>query len=541
MNSGPNSSRRRPSQNGRSGSQRPPQRRSGNGRPPNHAGGQRYGQNNQQRYIPPEERMRREAIARQKRAEAERRRAEDERRRRQQQAREARMRQQRKAQRRREFAEGMKILGGRLLVFAVILVLMVLLCAGVFLLTLYAAPDKPDNSGKVRYFYGGTEVRSVATSDAVVDGNVYFCFNDLADYLEMSETGTAGAMKFVLPYHNILPQNAQGKGNEDTVVFLMDATTVFLNGQTVVLDVPNILRGTEVWVCADFVSDFMENISLTYDAKKREMRISRIKDEEHSTDKLTLYLYPDFTLKSTDTIPPIAENPLIGDLAFSSDPDSGSALITFSTDLSAYESYMNPEGDLRDAFLTVASSSNPLDSGYAPTNLYEVANISVITSTQYLSEYAAKALEAMFREMKANEFYSMAVYAGYRSYEDQSALFEYQVNTLLASNQSLTRSQAEQNASFSVAKPGTDDHQTGLSVDMDTFGCVSTDFQFEPEYKWLYENAWKFGFILRYPRDKTTETGHAFEPWHYRYVGRYHAQKIHASGLCLEEYLNQIQ
>lgn len=535
MNPRQNNSRRRPPQNGRPGRSRPNQpQRNRPGYPPN-------GYADQRRYIPPEERARREAIARQRRAEAERRRAEEERRRRQQQAYEERMRRRRRAQRRREFAEGMKILGGRLLVFGAVLILMVLLCVGVFLLSLHSAPDKPDDFGKVKYYYGGAEVRTIDTADAIVNGNIYFCFNDLADYLEMSESGTADAMKFVLPYHNILPQNAQGKGNEDSVVFLTDATTILLNGQIVVMDIPNILRGTEVWVSSDFVSDFMENLSLSYDAKKREMRISRIKDEENSTDKLTVYLYPDFTLKSTGTIPPIAEDPLIGDIEFSSDPDSGAPLITFSTDLSAYESYMNPEGDLRDAFLSVASSKSPLDAGYVPTNLYEVANISIITPTQYLSEHAAKALEAMFKEMKANEFYSMAVYAGYRSYEDQSVLFEYQVNNLLTYNQSLTRSQAEQNAAFSVAKPGTDDHQTGLSVDMDTFGCVNTDFQFEPEYKWLTENAWKFGFILRYPRDKTSITGHAFEPWHYRYVGRYHAQKIHASGLCLEEYLSQIK
>ena len=57
---------------------------------------------------------------------------------------------------------------------------------------------------------------------------------------------------------------------------------------------------------------------------------------------------------------------------------------------------------------------------------------------------------------------------------------------------------------------------------------------------WLKDNAWKFGFILRFPADKTDITTIQFEPWHYRYVGRYHAQKIHASGLCLEEYVAQL-
>jgi hypothetical protein len=53
------------------------------------------------------------------------------------------------------------------------------------------------------------------------------------------------------------------------------------------------------------------------------------------------------------------------------------------------------------------------------------------------------------------------------------------------------------------------------------------------------ENCWKYGFILRYPKDKTDITGIIFEPWHYRYVGKEHAQKIHEAGICLEEYLEQ--
>ena len=66
---------------------------------------------------------------------------------------------------------------------------------------------------------------------------------------------------------------------------------------------------------------------------------------------------------------------------------------------------------------------------------------------------------------------------------------------------------------------------------------ADVSFANQEVYKWLRENAWKFGFILRFPEDKTEITGYSFEPWHYRFVGRYHAQKIHEGGLCLEEYL----
>jgi D-alanyl-D-alanine carboxypeptidase len=75
---------------------------------------------------------------------------------------------------------------------------------------------------------------------------------------------------------------------------------------------------------------------------------------------------------------------------------------------------------------------------------------------------------------------------------------------------------------------------------MDTMGSFTTDFAWTSEYYWLQENAWKFGFILRFPSDKTGITGMSFEPWHYRYVGRYHAKIMHDNGLCLEEYIARI-
>ena len=75
---------------------------------------------------------------------------------------------------------------------------------------------------------------------------------------------------------------------------------------------------------------------------------------------------------------------------------------------------------------------------------------------------------------------------------------------------------------------------------MDTMGSFTTDFAWTTEYYWLQENAWKFGFILRFPSDKTDVTSISFEPWHYRYVGRYHAKIMHDNGLCLEEYIARI-
>ena len=91
------------------------------------------------------------------------------------------------------------------------------------------------------------------------------------------------------------------------------------------------------------------------------------------------------------------------------------------------------------------------------------------------------------------------------------------------------------------ARPGTSEHQTGLCVDFITEamqGNLTVEFEQSAAYTWLSQNAYRFGFILRYPKTKTEITGYQYEPWHYRFVGREAATDIHLSGLTLEEYLS---
>lgn len=85
---------------------------------------------------------------------------------------------------------------------------------------------------------------------------------------------------------------------------------------------------------------------------------------------------------------------------------------------------------------------------------------------------------------------------------------------------------------------GYSEHQTGLAVDINADGVNSTGNQV---YKWLEKNAWQYGFILRYPSDKEDLTGTAYEPWHYRYVGRNAAEEIYHQGICLEEYIIKLE
>ena len=134
---------------------------------------------------------------------------------------------------------------------------------------------------------------------------------------------------------------------------------------------------------------------------------------------------------------------------------------------------------------------------------------------------------------------SPIVCSAYRPHEKQVRLYQEQVDSLLA--QGRTQEEAEAEAGTVVAVPGTSEHELGLAVDIcDSENQNLDESQLETlTQQWLIKHCWDYGFILRYPVDKSEITGIIYEPWHYRYVGRKNAAKIHESGLCLEEYLGK--
>ena len=179
---------------------------------------------------------------------------------------------------------------------------------------------------------------------------------------------------------------------------------------------------------------------------------------------------------------------------------------------------------LEDTRLVLVNSYIPLSESYQVTpRLYSgetVDDLVFLPLTQMLDDAKSAGL-------------SLWIASGYRSVEDQEELLEDGIQNRM-DDFSMTREEAEENALQSFSKPGYSEHHTGLAVD---FNSVSRDFEHTDEYGWLSENAWKYGFIQRYPKDKTEITGIIYEPWHYRYVGEENAKKITDSGLCLEEYI----
>lgn len=157
--------------------------------------------------------------------------------------------------------------------------------------------------------------------------------------------------------------------------------------------------------------------------------------------------------------------------------------------------------------ILIANKSYPLPADYNPGTNPE----------------AKAALDKMFAAA-AQDGYKLWIRSGFRSYTTQKNLYQNYVK----------RDGATAADRYS-ARPGYSEHQTGLAFDINN---ASSSFNNTPEAKWLAANAYKYGFILRYPEGKESVTGYMYESWHYRYVGIEKAKTLFESGLTIEEYYN---
>lgn len=179
--------------------------------------------------------------------------------------------------------------------------------------------------------------------------------------------------------------------------------------------------------------------------------------------------------------------------------------------------------------LVLVNQWNPLPEGYDPT-------VTQLKNGHAIDERAYPDLQEMMDDCRAAGLNPL-ICSSYRTMEKQKTLFSNKVNEYLA--QGYSQEKAEEAAGKLVAVPGTSEHQLALALDIVDVSNQLLDKSQEntPVQKWLMKNSWKYGFILRYPTDKSDITGISYEPWHYRYVGKEVAKEIYESGVCLEEYL----
>ncbi|MDR1820822.1 MAG: M15 family metallopeptidase, partial [Oscillospiraceae bacterium] len=168
--------------------------------------------------------------------------------------------------------------------------------------------------------------------------------------------------------------------------------------------------------------------------------------------------------------------------------------------------------------LVLVNKRHSLDKAYVPSDLRRA-----LGSNQQLRTAAANALEQMAADMK-QEGMRLLLRSGYRSYNTQKGLYNRPTSSDMYN-----------------ARPGLSEHQTGLAADIVqayTSAKITTlHFENTPQYEWLLQNAHRYGFILRYPKDYTHITGYGYEPWHWRYIGIPAATKMHNEGIAtFEEY-----
>ncbi len=177
-------------------------------------------------------------------------------------------------------------------------------------------------------------------------------------------------------------------------------------------------------------------------------------------------------------------------------------------------------------YLVVVNAKRAADGSYKPV-------LSEIFDTgYYMEEGVTPYYEEMYTAAKKDGI-TLTPYSGYRSYERQRNNY-INLTKQYMSQYKLNEEEAARKAATVILPPGTSEHNLGLAMDI----CnTRDDFANTKEYKWLTENAHKYGFILRYTADKQDITGIVPEPWHWRFVGIEYAESIKNSGLCLEEYL----
>ena len=190
----------------------------------------------------------------------------------------------------------------------------------------------------------------------------------------------------------------------------------------------------------------------------------------------------------------------------------------------------------RTELLVLVNPWHPMEDGYEP----ELQQVTWgYEEEQWMDVRAADALIQMVADCAAagNDPF---ICSSYRTMEKQQYLYNNKIYRLIY-EEGVDEESAPAIAARSVAVPGTSEHQLGLAADIIdyNFPYLTSEQEEMPTQKWLMEHCWDYGFILRYPNDKSDITGIIYEPWHYRYVGVKAAQEIHELGLTLEEYLDQ--
>ena len=420
----------------------------------------------------------------------------------------AQMKKEEKQYKSRQRAHRAKVFFGRFVLFVLMFVSLLGISIGLFYLNLvkYEVAARRNFSYKV----GTASAQTVAYDSMMRGGHLYVNLTPIVDLCEMAVTGDTAELRFI------------SRDAEEHVKFIVGSTQVFINGVEERLSAAPYLDGEDLYIPYDFFSSFVSGISVLYDQEKQSVTVAQVPVEEGSAEMQSLR----FAIRSDAPLKGLDEYNEFGQ----------TSPVEFVADLSLYEEFMNPKN--RDDYLLLVNAENPLPQAYVPETVKVVDIRYDGRPEQYLEFVTERAAHAMIMELASNGFPDVNILLGYRSYSKQRYFYDKTVTDYM---KTMTEEQAKVAAS-SVAQPaGANPQQTGYSLIMhNQEDDYSTAFSRDPAYAWLLENCWKFGFIIRYPADKTAETGMAFQPYFFTYVGRYHAMRIMEQGLSMEEYIAQL-
>lgn len=193
------------------------------------------------------------------------------------------------------------------------------------------------------------------------------------------------------------------------------------------------------------------------------------------------------------------------------------------------DTYLTTQNIEASTYLMLVNKENTLSLKYKPKNLIKV-NIDFLSNStdeeRYMDKEAAMSIEELFKTAKSDGINLIGTSA-YRSYKTQVKIMNKNI-----------KEKGLDYANNYVALPGKSEHQTGLAIDVTNEARCFDKTSLEAQ--WLANNAYRFGFILRYPEKKENITGYNYEPWHVRYVGKEAAKEIYNRDLTLEEYLGSV-
>ena len=199
------------------------------------------------------------------------------------------------------------------------------------------------------------------------------------------------------------------------------------------------------------------------------------------------------------------------------------AIVNVKSNYDHYDEDIVISSDTEKQNLLLVNKYTKLNSDYVPENLTNIPLTLSFEGNQTTKEVLS-AFKSMWTAAK-KEGLTLIVNSSYRDYQSQEEVWNNYENAY-----------GEEYADSIAARPGFSEHQTGLALDIITYGANKNTFDTTDEFKWLEKNAHKYGFILRYPKDKEDITGYAYESWHYRYVGKTAASEIKNLNITFDEY-----